>query len=141
MGYDEFWFIETRNQSKNLKRWFIWGIFLFVFVGVGTYFGVRSMYNTMNDYEIHSENPVIVVDEAKQTNENGYIKGTIKNNSEELLKGKYIKCTFYTKNGTELGNEYIEIGDLQPSESKTYELKFRYSNVKKFIMTISDNKE
>ena len=72
---------------------------------------------------------------------NGYIKGRVMNATETEIKGKYIKFTFYTENDVELGSEYVEIGALQPAETKTYEAKFRFSNVERFVATISDNKE
>ena len=141
MSYDDFWFIETRVQTTNLKRWFLWAILLFIFVTIGTIVGIKSMYRNMSNYEIQAESPIVTVDEAKQTNENGYIKGTVTNKNENDIEGKYIKFTFYTKNNINLGNEYIEIGKLQTQETKTYELKFRYSNVERFVVTISDSKE
>lgn len=139
--YTDFWFIDTRNQVKNVKRWFIWGVLLFIFVTVCTIICVRSMYQPIKNYEIQADVPVVNVEEAKKTNANGYIKGIVINNSEEDLKGKYIKFTFYTKNNVDVGNEYVEIGDLKPQESKTYEAKFRYANVERFVITISDKKE
>ena len=79
MSYNDFWFIETRDQTKNLKRWFLWGILLFAFVTVGSVICVKSMYQPIEKYEIQAENPIVKVDEAKRTNANGYIKGTINN--------------------------------------------------------------
>ena len=141
MGYDAFWFIETRNQVKNLKRWFLWGILLFVFVSVCTVICVKSMYRETENYIIDIETPIVKVEEAKQTNANGYIKGTIFNNNETEMQVKYIKFAFYTKNDVNIGNEYIEVGTLRSKQTKTYELKFKYQNVDRFVITISDNKE
>lgn len=141
MSYNDFWFIETRNQSVNLRRWFLWGILLFAFVTVGTVICVKSMYQPIEKYEIQAENPIVKVDEAKRTNANGYIKGTINNPNNEELKGEYIKFEFYTKNDVNIGNEYVEIGTLNPEETKTYELKFKYPNVERFIVKVTDSKD
>lgn len=141
MSYNDFWFIDTRVQTTNLKRWFLWGILLFAFVTIGVIVGIKSMYQPFNSYVINSETPVIKIDEAKKTNVNGYVKGSIYNNSDTEIKGKYIKFSFYAKNDVNIGNEYIEIGTLKPQETKTYEEKFRYQNIDKLIITISDSKE
>lgn len=141
MSYNDFWFVETRVQTSNLKRWFFYAAFIFIFVGICTVVCVKSMYLPMKNYEIQSENPVIKVDDAKKTSANGYVKGTVSNQSEEELKGKYIKFTFYTKHDVDIGKEFVEIGSLQAQETKTYEAKFRYPNVVRFIVTITDNKE
>ena len=139
--YNEIWFANTRVQTTNLKRWILWGVLLFVFTGVCTIVCVKSFYRPIKTYEIQAEYPVVTVDEAKQTSANGYIKGTVKNPGEEEIKGKYIKFTFYTKNNVDIGKEYVEIGSLQPQETKTYEAKFQYSNVERFVVTITDSKE
>ena len=141
MGYDQFWFIETRDQKKNLKRWFLWGILLFAFVSVGTTLGMQTIYRTISNYEVQATIPEVTVEEAKTTNVNGYIRGVVKNNGVEEINAKYIKFAFYTKNEVNIGNEYIEIGTLKPDEAKTYEQKYRYNNVERFVITITDTKE
>ena len=137
----DIWFVDTRVQTLNIKRWFLWGILLFIFVGIFTVLCVKSMYEPIKRYEIQSEHPKIEVSEAKKTASNGYLKGSINNNGETELKGKYIKFTFYNANNADIGNEYIEIGNLGPQETKTYEAKFKYPNVESFVITVSDNKE
>ena len=139
--YNDFWFVDTRVQTTNLKRWFLWGLLLFVFVGVCTVICVKSFYQPIKTFEIQDKEPTITVEEAKKTSTNGYVKGTVTNTSESELKGKFIKFTFYTKNNVDIGKEYIEIGSMQPQETKTYEAKFKYPNVERFIVTITDSKE
>ena len=138
--YNDFWFVEHRIPNKNLKRWFLILVLLFLFVSVATYFAVKSMYQPITNYEIKAELPIVTVSEANATNVNGVISGTVKNQTDEEIKGKYIQFTFYSKNDVELGKEYIEIGNLNAEETKTYELKFRYTNVERFIVNISNNK-
>ena len=140
MSYDDFWFIDTRVQTRNLRRYFIWFILLFAFVTIGTIFAVKSMYHDIRVYEIQSQNPEVVVDEAKATNVNGYIKGNITNKSEEELNGQYIYFLLYTSENELIGEEYIEIGTLLPNETKSYELQFKRDNVDKFVVTISNER-
>ena len=99
------------------------------------------MYQPFNSYVVSNDVITIKVDEAKKTNVNGYVKGSISNISDSEVNGKYIKFIFLSKNDENIGSEYIEIGTLKPQETKTYEEKFRYQNIDKLIITISDSKE
>lgn len=141
MSYDDFWFIETRNQKVNIKRWFLWGILLFIFVTVGVYVCVKSMYTPIPKFEVQVVSPAIKIEEAKATNVNGYVKGTVQNNTQEEINGKYIKFDFYNKKDEISGTEYIEIETLKANETKTYEVQFKYDNIEKFIVTVTDSNE
>lgn len=141
MSYSDFWFVDTRVQTVNLKRWILWGVLLIAFVSVCTYFCIKSMYIRTNNYEIAIDEPKVTVEEAKKTNANGYIKGNVTNQTEDKIEGKYIAFTFYTKHNIDIGKEYVEIGTLNPQETKTYEAKFRYPYVERFVVTVTDKKE
>lgn len=140
MGYDAFWFIETRDQKRNLKRWILWFILTFAFVSVGSVLAIKTMYEPITNYKTDTGLLAVRVLEAKATNVNGYINGEIRNNSLEDITGKYMRFDFYTKNDVNVGTEYIEIEKLKSEETKTYELKFKYNNVESFIVTIADEK-
>ena len=90
MSYDDFWFIDTRVQTRNLRRWLIWFILLFAFVTIGSIMAVKTMYKDIDIYAIQESNLVIKVNEAKATNVNGYIKGEIKNDYNEIVSEKYL---------------------------------------------------
>ena len=141
MSYDDFWFIDTRVQTRNLRRWLIWFVLLFAFVTVGTIIAVKSMYQDIKVYEIRSSNPVITVNEAKATNVNGYIKGEIRNESEETINNKYLCFVLCNENNEVVGREYLEIGSLASGESKTYELQFRRDNIDTFYVIVTDSQE
>ena len=136
--YNAFWFIDTRNQTRNLRRYFIWFILLFAFVTVGTILAVKTMYRDITVYEIDSTTPTITVQEAKATNVNGYIKGELKNESEEEISGKYLFFILFDENMQEVGKEYIGIDNMAVGETKSFELKFKRNNVDSFYVTIVD---
>lgn len=141
MGYLDFWFIDKRVQTRNLIRWFLYIVIIFAFVGVGTAICVKSMYQPFTNYIIEENILDLKVNEAKKTNANGYIECQITNNENVATNGKYIKAEFYTKNNVNIGNEYVEIGTVNSQETKTYELKFRYSNVERMVLKIVDSQE
>lgn len=135
MSYDDFWFIDQRVQTRNLRRWLIWFILLFAFVTVGSIFAIKTMYHDMT-YDIKAEETTIVINEAKSTNVNGYIKGEIKNETENEITGKRICFMLFDERNEQIGEEYIEIDNLQQGEVKTFELKFKRNNVDRFIAII-----
>lgn len=140
MSYEDFWFIDSRVQTRNLRRWLIWFILLFAFVTIGSIMAIKTMYKDITIYEIKVSAPLVTVNEAKATNVNGYIKGEIKNETDEVINKKNICFLLYNKDNELLGQEYIEIDNLQPKETKTYELKFKYDNVDRFIIINLDEK-
>ena len=138
MSYDDFWFIDQRIQTRNLRRWLIWFILLFAFVTIGSILAVKSMYHDITSYEILSENPIVTVSEAKATNVNGYIKGEIRNESEEDVSNKYLCFMLCNENNDVIGTEYIEIGNLTSGQTKTYELQFKKDDIDRFYITVTD---
>ena len=140
MSYDDFWFIDQRVQTRNLRRWLIWFILLFAFVTIGSILAIKTMYHDITSYEIFSTNPVVTVSEAKATNVNGYIKGEVKNESEENIDSKFLCFILYDENNELIGTEFIELNTLNPGETKTYELKFKRDNVNGFYIFVRDEK-
>ncbi len=136
MSYDDFWFIDTRVQTTNLRRWLIWFILLFAFVTVGSIMAIKTMYHDIKIYEIQETIPTITVNEAKATNVNGYIKGEVKNETDTDISNKKICFILFNENNENIGEEYLDIGNIQAGETKTYELKFKRNNVDRFIATV-----
>lgn len=142
MSYDDFWFIDTRVQTRNLRRYFIWFILLFAFVTIGSILAIKTMYQNISLIKIDSTTPTITVQEAKATNVNGYIKGELKNESENEINGKNLFFVLFDEDLKLVGTEYIEIDTIAAGETKSYELKFKRDNVDSFYVTVvnSENK-
>ena len=138
MGYTDFWFIDTTVQTRNFRRYFIWFILLFAFVSIGSIMAIKTMYKDMTVYRIQETNPAITVSEAKATNVNGYIKGEIKNNSDESVTDKNLTFFLYNSDNELKATEYIDIGTLSVGQSKTYELKFKQDGIDRFLVAITD---
>ena len=141
MSYNDFWFIDTRIQTRNLRRWLIWFILVFAFVSIGSILAIKTMYHDIKKYEIQANNPTVTVLEAKATNVNGYIRGEVKNEEEEEIVEKYVLFLLYDKNNELIGTEYLCIENLGIGQIKTYELKFKRNNVDSFFVTIVGQKE
>lgn len=96
--------------------------------------GLKNTYKTISG-QIKSASPEIVVSEAKATDDNGYVRGTIKNNAETDIEKTFIKVDIYSKRNNILGDEYLEVPGLKAGESKEFEIKFRYNNAKHYEIT------
>ena len=64
MSYDDFWFIDTRVQTRNLRRWLIWFILLFAFVTVGSIMAVKTMYKDIKGAACKLES-ILKIDSSK----------------------------------------------------------------------------
>ena len=140
MSYDDFWFIDTRVQTRNLRRWLIWFILLFAFVTVGSIMAIKTMYHDIKIYEIQETIPTITVSEAKATNVNGYIKGDVTNQGNEKINGKYLCFALCNKANEIVDTEYIELENLEVGQTKTYELKFKDNNIFSAYILVTDSK-
>lgn len=101
--------------------------------------GLRSTYKTISG-EIKTSSPEIIMEEVKTTDVNGYAKGKIKNNSDKDIERMYIKLDLYSKRDVNLGTEYLEINNLKVGKEQEFEIKYRYSNVNHYEITIIDSK-
>ena len=140
MSYNDFWFIETRVQTRNLRRWLIWFILLFIFVTIGSILAVKTMYKDIKVYPNQVADLKIEVSEAKATNVNGYIKGDVTNQGNEKINGKYLCFALCNKANEIVDTEYIELENLEVGQTKTYELKFKDNNIFSVYILVTDSK-
>lgn len=99
-----------------------------VFTNFISRIGLKNTYKTISG-QIKSASPEIVVSEAKASDVNGYVKGTIKNNTETDIEKTFIKVDIYSKRNNILGDKYLEVIELKAGESKEFEIKFSHNNV------------
>lgn len=121
------------------------GIIGFIFLSYVLEDGlIRGMYKPLNNNsDKYISNPSgidIQIEEATATNVNGTINYKITNNSDEQIKDKYVKLDLYSKQGLLAATEYIKIDDLEPGESKNYNVKFKGTEISDFeIATVSES--
>lgn len=137
MAWGGFWYVDNTIQLNMIRRWIGYALLLLIMSFGMTYMVLKSMYKEIPNYAVVPNNIHIEVDEAKTTNVNGYISGSI-TNKEEAIKGKYIKFTFFNEELRMLGEEIIEIGKIETNENKTYKIKYKYDEVYSFVAEISD---
>ena len=99
---------------------------------------LNSNYREIKKYEIATNSPKIEITEARKTYMNGYIGGTVTNNTGSNIEKSYIKIELLTDLGNLLGTEYLKIDGLQENETKQFRLSYRYSDVDSFVISTVD---
>lgn len=127
------------ERIKTFAKYAIWIILFWIFADILIYFAINTTYKDIEEYnQIPNQ---ITVSRAEATKVNGRINGVITNNEQNNISEKYIKIDVYSKNDNLLGTTYLDIGKLGTNESKNFETYFKIQDVKKYNMTITDQKE
>lgn len=126
------------DRLKTFAKYAIWLILFWVLSDILIYFGINSTYKDIKrNGEISSQ---ITVNNAEATVVNGRINGTVINNDQNDLSGKYIKVNLYAESGNLLGTNYLPIGNLGVVETKGFETYFKIQYVKSYDISIVDEK-
>jgi hypothetical protein len=80
----------------------------------------------------------VQVNSAEATLVNGRIRGTITNNEDNDLSGKYMKVDLYSARDVLLGTKYYEIGDLDAGETEDFSVFFKAQDVDYYDISIVD---
>ena len=121
------------------KFWMYFWMFIgfFLFVTLLTNFLMRDDYKN-GSYEIKAESPTITVSECKAAYSTGYIKGSVVNNTQEIIPLKYLQINLYNKDGVYLGSEYKELKNWYPEETINFDMSYNYLNIDKAILGFVD---
>lgn len=126
------------DRVKTLAKYAIWLILFWILSDILIYYGLNSTYK---DIKAESQMPnQVSVKYAEATKVNGRIKGTVANNIENDLSGKFLKMDLYADSGNILATEYVEIGNLRENEVKSFETYFKMQDVKSYAISIVDEK-
>lgn len=128
------------GRLKTFRIWLILFVLFYLFVDFISFVGLKMMLKDLNEYEILVESPKIEIIEAKGTYANGYIKGTLTNNTNSIIENKYIKLDVYSERNVNLGTEYIEIEKLDLAKTMDFEVKYSYTDVSKYKIDVVDTK-
>lgn len=126
------------DRIKTFAKYAIWLILFWLLSDILIYYGINSTYKDIQaKSEILNQ---IKVDNAEATKVNGRIKGTITNNEENNISGKYLKVNVYADSGNLLGTSFLEIGELENNQTKNFETYFKIQDVKSYDIGIVDEK-
>ena len=126
----------------RMKTFLMYAVMVIVcYFGSNTliYAGINTIYEDIANYQFVDNNQFeIKINEAKATSINGYIKGTVKNNSNLNMKEQYLKIDFFSKRNVNLGTKYIKIENLKAKQTVDFDLDFKLSNVSYYVITTTD---
>jgi hypothetical protein len=99
---------------------------------------IENMYVKMQGDVLATQNG-IYIDEVsgKASNVNGFMQFRVSNSSENNNK-EYIKLDLYSKQGLLASTKYIEITDLNPGSTKTYQVKFKGTEIRTYNISVID---
>ena len=127
------------DRLKTFAKYAVWIILFWILSDILIYFGLNSTYKQIEEQnELSSQ---IIVNRAEATRVNGRINGKFINNEEQDLSGKYLKIDLYSSIGNILGTNYLEIGKLEPNETREFETYFKVQDVKSYSISVVDQKE
>ena len=114
-----------------------------IFYFVTDYISFYLINTTYEDIDLVSEmhEPKVQISEAKATTINGYIKGSIENNTNETINGKYLKINLLADNDVNLGEKFVEIKELEKNSVQEFEMDFNLQNVDKYKLSITNSIE
>lgn len=128
------------SRMKTFRTYLILFLLLYVFVSFMSYEFVKSTLTDMKNYQIEAENLKIEVVEAKSSKVSGYVKGTIKNTSNNITETLYMKIELISNTGNIITSKYVDISNMQPEEEREFNTKFNAENIESFkITTIESN--
>lgn len=122
--------------GRKIIAWIAILVGLFVFSDFLIYVGLNSTYK---DIQGQNENSQIAVYQADATYVNGRIRGVIKDIGE--IEGKYLKIELYTKRHVLVGKSYVEIKDIENSETQPFEVLFKANDVAYYKIDTVKEKE
>ena len=107
---------------------------------------INSMYKPLTDssdkYIANDSSGLAVeVTDARASNVNGQLNYKITNNSNEKIDDQYVKLDLYSKQGLLSATEYIKVSDLNPGESKDYNVKFKGTEIADYKLAVIPESE
>lgn len=125
------------TRVKTFFIYFLLIVAFFIFSQVMIYIAINT---TFENKKIETKTTTLVQMELQATSVNGFAKGKIINNTENIIENKYLKIECYSKHDTLMGTKYIEIDKLKAKEEKEFEVHFNFNRVEKAVIDIVDEK-
>lgn len=123
------------DRLKTFAKYAIWLILFWILSDILIYLGMNSTYKTIKPRGEIPEGIEIV--QMQATTVNGRAKINVKDSS---LNKKFLKIDLYSARGTNLGTQYIEIGNVKENQNKELETYFRISEVKSYEISVVEEK-
>lgn len=127
-------------KLKKYLRYIILIAAFWIFSDILIYLSINTTYASV-DTRVYSISPEVIVGESKATYVNGYVKGSIKNNTDSIINNKYLKIDLYSERDVNLGTKYVKIENLEPARYKEFEMWYKFTDVDYANISVVDNVE
>ncbi len=128
------------SRMKTFFKYFLAIVIVYIIVDIGSFYVLKSAYLT-KDYSVENSILDVEVTEAKATYLNGYVNGTVTNNTDVPVTNKYLKIDSYSKHGVLLGTKYVKLDDLNPKEQASFNSSFNYEQIDNVKLSVIDGTE
>lgn len=128
---------------KKMKKFLLYVLLIaafWIFSDILIYLSINTTYTNV-DTKVYSISPEINIGESKATYVNGYVKGTIKNNTDSIIDNKYLKIDLYSPRDIKLGTKYVKIENLNFNKYQEFEIWYRFTDVEYINVSVIDNIE
>ena len=102
-------------RMKTFFIYFLLVVLFYIFSQVVIYFTLDTMFEYKT---VVVKTPIKMKTELQASSVNGFIKGKIINDTENIIKNKYLEIKFFSKNDILMGTKYVEIDELNAKEEK-----------------------
>ena len=116
-------------RMKVFLRYLIIFILIYIIFDFFTYRYLVNSYKNIKTYEIVTKAPEVKINEAKSTAANGYVKGTVKNNTGEKIEFTNMKIDLYNARGSNMETRYCKIENFEENQTVEFNVNFRASNI------------
>lgn len=127
----------------KMKKFLLYAFLIiafWIFSDIVIYLSINTTYTNV-DTKVYSISPEINVGESKATYVNGFVKGSIKNNTGSIINDKYLKIELYSPRDVKLGTKYIKIENLDVNKYQEFEIWYKFTDVEYANITVTDNIE
>lgn len=128
------------KRLKTFFKYFLAIVIVYIVVDITSLYILKSTYNT-KEYSVDNSIFDINVTEAKATFANGYIKGSVKNNTNAQIDNKYLKIENISKRGVLLGTKYFKLPSLMPGNEVTFSSSSNLEQIDKIKVSVIDKGE
>ena len=125
------------DRMKIFVKYLIIVIIFYLFVDLVAYIGMKNIYRDIVDYKILNSSPSIEIQESKATSANGYIKGVVKNNTDEKIEKIYMQIDCYNDRDSHIGTKYVKIENFNPGETKEFRINFKFAKVERYTINFT----
>ena len=125
---------------KTFGKYLLWLILFWIFSDILIYLSINTTYANV-DAKVYTNSPEIIIGESKATYVNGFIKGSIKNNTSEIINNKYLKIDLYSARDVKLGTKYVKIDNLEVDKYQEFEMWYKFTDVDYANIIVTDNIE